>query len=387
MKKEIVRRKAEEILTGDSLSELAREFEQNQELTKDQEYQMASKIYEAVNEKKQLLGNEQKELLGNKIIRTIKAYKRRKLVIGISSAAVLILTIGITLFFELNVMSDLEKFAKNSQSVEFNGSTRLILSGKEEIKINTNESKIAYTDNGEEIKIDSKHEVKQAVGGDKLVMNTLVVPYGKRAHITLSDSSKVWINSGSKLIYPAKFSENKREVYLEGEAMFEVSHNKKRPFLVLTSNVNVKVLGTVFNVSAYRDDKTVNTVLESGSVELKYNSQSIWGHSKVLMIPGMLAEYDSSNGTVEQSKVNTKYYTSWRDGYFEFKKETLGTILKKISRYYNVSIKPTNPEWAGETYSGQLDLRNSVDQVLEIISEIIGANTETIDNQIFLTRK
>jgi ferric-dicitrate binding protein FerR (iron transport regulator) len=217
-------------------------------------------------------------------------------------------------------------------------------------------------------------------------MNTVIVPYGKRAQITLSDNSKIWLNSGSKLIYPACFATNKREVYLEGEAIFEVSHNKKHPFIVITADLDVRVLGTVFNVSSYRDDQTTSTILESGSVELNYKSNSVFGRSKELMVPGMLAIYNPEQGNVEQSKVNTRHYTSWRDGYFIFEKQPLGGILKKISRYYNVSVRLSDEELGKETFSGNLDLKNSPDQVLKIIAELISAKVENIDNQIVITR-
>lgn len=387
MKNKFDQKKAEDILTDDLLVEHIKTNGHSEDLLIKDEFVLASDIYQIANENSYALDPQQKEILGEKIKHTIKSYKRKKIIIQCSSAAaMLILILGISVFFRTNNEPDIRVYALNNQSVPMSGNTRLILSGKEEIEINTDKSRIEYAGNGNEIKIDASHQVSQNAGGVDPVMNTLIVPYGKRAQITLSDNSTIWLNSGSKLIYPAKFANDKREVYLEGEAIFEVSHNKEYPFHVVTLNLEVKVLGTVFNLSAYFDDNTTNTVLESGSVELKYKNNSIFSQSKVNMVPGTLAVYNPLKGTVEQTKVNTQIFTSWRDGYFVFEQQPLGSILKKISRYYNVKIQLNDQELASETFSGQLDLRNSASQVLEIIAEIISAKIENIDNQILITR-
>lgn len=372
-------------MTDDFLVEEMQKENQPVSLLMDNEYKLASEILNTVGEKESILNQSEKELLGKRVTQTIDTFKIRKLIVRISTAAVFLLLVGITAILTMNRDSEIIAFARRNQSVALTGNTRLILSGEEEIQINSEKSKIEYAGNGKEIKIDSSH-VSQAVNGDDLVYNTVVVPYGKRTQITLSDNSSVWLNSGSKLVYPARFATDRREVYLEGEAIFEVSHNKERPFHVITNDVEVKVLGTVFDVCAYKDDKITSTILESGSVELKYNSNSILSQSKVTMSPGMLAVYDPSEKNVRQAHVNTKLYTSWREGYFVFERQSLGEILKKISRYYNVSIQLNDQSLADETFTGPLDLRNSATQVLEIIAELINAKVEKVDNKILITR-
>ncbi len=328
----------------------------------------------------------QTDALGQRIVRSIDSSKRRELLVRYSSAAVLLLLVGLSVFFNLNKEPEIRTFAANQSLTPLTGNTRLILSGQEEIQIDSKESKIEYKENGNAIEIDASHQVVQAVNGDAMPLNTVIVPYGKRTQLTLSDNSKIWLNSGSKLIYPAQFVAQKREVYLEGEAIFEVSHDKEHPFHVITRNMEVKVLGTVFNVSAYNDDCTTKTILESGSVELKYNDNSFLSQSKVTMVPGSLAVYNPAKGTMEQTQVNTKLYTSWREGFFVLEKQTLGSILKKISRYYNVSIQLNDQELANETFSGNLDLRNSAIEVLEGIAMIVDFEIESIDNQILIKR-
>jgi len=385
MKNKNWEKKAEDILTDDFLVEELKNTNQSTKILIEDEYRLANEILDTLSENSSTLDHSRKELLGKRITHTINSAKRRDLIIRISTAAIFLLLIGISTFLTMNKESEISVFARNNQSVPLSGNTRLILSGKEEIQINSDQSKIAYAGNGKEIQIDSSR-IQQVVEDDKMVYNTVIVPYGKRTQITLSDNSSVWLNSGSKLIYPARFAPEKREVYLEGEAIFEVSHNKQRPFMVITHDIEVKVLGTVFDVSAYTDDATSSTILETGSVELKYKSNSLLSHSNVKMMPGMMAVYDPLDKEVKQSQVNTKRYTSWREGYFIFERQSLGEILKKISRYYNVSIKLDDQSLADETFTGPLDLRNSATQVLEIISVMINAKVENVDNQIIITR-
>ena len=146
-------------------------------------------------------------------------------------------------------------------------------------------------------------------------------------------------------------------------------------------------MGTVFNISAYSDDNTASAVLESGSVELIYTGNTLFGKRKEMMVPGMLAVYNPSEKSIIQTTVNTKYFTSWKDGYVVLEKSPLGSIVKKLSRYYNITIEFDNPELASETFSGYLDLRNSAVQVLELISEIIDIEVFQGDDKIKISKK
>ncbi len=385
MKNKFSKKKAEDILTDDFWLAQQQNKNQSENLLFDaDEYQLADEIRDAVREEDAEFNHPQKELLGKRITRTINTYKRKVIVFRISAAAVFLLLIGLSAVLTVTKEPEIVAFARNNQLVALTGNTRLILSGEKEIQIKSDESKIAYAQNGKEIQVDS-NRVRQAVEGDE-VYNTVIVPYGKRTKITLSDSSSVWLNSGSKLIYPARFAAGIREVYLEGEAIFEVSHNKERPFHVMTPDVDVKVLGTIFDLCAYSDDKTTSTILESGSVEMKYNSNAILSTSKVRMVPGMMAVYNRNEKEVKQTNVNVKLYTSWKDGYIACEKQSLGEIVKKISRYYNVSIQLNDQSLLNETFTGNLDLRNSAIQVLSIIAEVINVKVEMTDNHIQIIR-
>lgn len=380
-------KRAEDILSDDALSESlikgaiqANEFQE-------EELFLADRIHQAVGAGRIGLGQDQKNLLDRRIIDSINRSKRNRTFAWIGSAAALLVTIGLTFFFQLNSRSDISDFASTISAKPESDFTQLMLSGKKVIQIDAQESKIAYSSNGKEVKIDAQEKVEQSVDAEVASYNTVVVPYGKRSQITLSDNSTIWLNSGSKLVYPVHFADNKREVFLDGEAVFEVTPDKSHPFHVVTRNMEIKVLGTVFDLCAYSDDSTVNTVLERGSVELNYKRGSLFGPTKEKMVPGMLAVYDLADKTLIQKKVNTKDYSSWRYGYLVMEKKSLGSIAKKLSRYYNVSIEIESPELADETFSGYLDLRNSATQVLSLISEMMDIELEQTDHLIKIRKK
>lgn len=378
---------AEDILSDDGLVENLLSGNIRSDQFPDEELSLAHGISRATGSQAFGLSTEQKDLLASRISQSINTSKKKRTLAWIGSAAAILVLIGLTFVFQLATQSDIRKYASGISVSSDSQFTRLLISGGKEIQIETQESRIEYSKNGEEVIVDAQPKVDQNGLQDASSFHTVIVPYGKRTRITLSDNSTIWLNSGSRLVYPATFDSDKREVYLEGEAMFEVDHDVKRPFYVLTRDIEVKVLGTVFNLCAYSDENTTNTVLESGSVELRYNGKSLLGLTKEKMIPGMLAAFSPENKTIEQTKVNTKDYTSWKDGYLVLEKNTLESIAKKLSRYYNVSIVFDSQELANETFSGDLDLRNSATQVLELIAEMTDIEITQVDHQIKIRKK
>src|SRR5690606_32526777 len=188
-------------------------------------------------------------------------------------------------------LSPIEVFAKTMNQKEVPKNIQLILNNKQGIEIADSNSTISYSNSGDEVTIGTSQSITQ--DHNNSVFNTLIVPYGKRSEISLSDGSKVWLNSGSKLIFPATFEGKNRIVYLEGEGIFKVTHNKSQPFIVKTGNHNIEVLGTLFNVTNYTDENTVSTVLKSGSVQLNFKSNSFLNSDGSIKItPGTLAVYN-----------------------------------------------------------------------------------------------
>jgi ferric-dicitrate binding protein FerR (iron transport regulator) len=379
--------KAEDILTDDSMSTLLNDENFGLGKKPDEELKLAKAIRDAASLGRINFDQEEKNALDKQIIKSIQKTKRKRVIVWTSAAAVFFLFVGLTILFEIAGQSAIRDYAKTGSWLFTSVHTKLVLPGQNEIDIVSRESEIVYSSNGVEISIKDQNDLSQPVLPKQDEFNTLIVPYGKRSRVTLPDNTVVWLNSGSKLIYPVRFTADKREVFLEGEAIFEVSRNEEHPFFVLTNQLDVKVLGTVFNLSAYNDDKTVKTVLETGSVELRYKSNFLGLQLKKEMIPGTMAVYDPSEKSIVQTKVNTENHTSWKDGYFIFDQQSLEGIAKKLSRYYNVPIEFEDPELASETFTGYLDLRESAMNVMYMISEIVDIEAIQENNKISIRKK
>lgn len=328
----------------------------------------------------------EKNKLKDQLRQSVRKYRKRKILyIGsAAAAAVLIIAFFFTAtYWYKSPSSSLETYA---QSIEYTentgGNTRLFLADKQSITIETVEATIEYTKNGSDIKVNTTQEIRQQTENDSLLYNTVIVPYGRRAKIILNDSSRVWLNAGSKLVYPAVFEKEKREVFLEGEAIFDVEHDEKRLFHVLTNNIRIKVLGTLFNVSAYPNDPFSSAALERGSIELNYKGHILSGRSEMRMTPGSLAVYYPAKRKLLTSKVDTKNYLCWREGFFIFEKEPLINILKKLERYYNVKIQLQDAELGTDTFSGYLDLKDSPTDVLDVIRAITAFSYTRSGDQI-----
>ena len=170
----------------------------------------------------------------------------------------------------------------------------------------------------------------------------VVVDKGERIQIMFQDGTKVYINSDSKLRYPKKFALNTREVYLEGEAYFVVAKNKNRPFIVNLSGPAIHVLGTSFNVSAYKDDSMIETTLVEGSVKL--NVVSGGKRMTQMLKPNEKAEYQKGAGKIKVFGVNTEYDTAWKNGEIIFRNHPMDKVLKTLERHYHVVFEVKDNE-------------------------------------------
>ncbi len=210
--------------------------------------------------------------------------------------------------------------------------------------------------------------------------NRLLVPYGKRSSITLADGSRIWLNSGTELTFPAEFSGTSREVHLQGEIYIEVAPSE-RPFLVHTPKAIVHVKGTRFNVSAYADEPTEAVVLVSGSVQVEIPNQP-----PLTLAPDEMATISSEGMT--KKNVDVSEYTSWHDGVMKFNRTSLNDVLKKIGRYYNVSFENSSDIAMNEkTVSDKLFLSNNLDSVMTSISVLSSTEYEREQNNISIRKK
>lgn len=206
----------------------------------------------------------------------------------------------------------------------------------------------------------------------KLSYNQLSVPYGKRAFLTLADGTSLWVNAGTTVIYPATFPDHKREIYVEGEVYAEVQRDENRPFLVKTDKLEIHVLGTSFNVSAYKEDALKRVVLVNGSVDVRLNGVN------TRLAPDQLYAYNGQESSVET--VDAEMYTSWRNGIYIFRDEPIENILLQLARYYNVTmIFPSQP--SGTLCSGKLELKEDLSRLLNHLSQIASFNFGVKDNE------
>lgn len=353
------------------------------------EIQMAEKIYTFLSSSGENLSFSEKEQIKNQIRYSIRKLSAKRFLLRVSIAAAILFALVITSvsYFRVNSTTEIAKYAQTLDWVHAGKNTQLILRNGQVVQIEKKQSQIKYDAKGENIVIDSEHNVAQKSDETKGDFNTVIVPYGKRVQLTLSDGTKVWLNSGSKLVYPVLFSENKRELYIEGEAVFDVVHLNDKPFIVKTKDFDIKDLGTVFNVSAYNDDNYSSAILDQGKIEIVYHGSTLLSREKMEINPGTMAVYDRNHKTFEERKVNTRKYLSWRDGYLVFNSEKLETILIKLGRYYNIEMVITNDQLKAETFSGLLDLRNSPEEVLAIINETTSLSFSISNGKIFINPK
>ena len=275
--------------------------------------------------------------------------------------AVVFLVVGSGFFtlFQSQNKSAIDKFA-SAQNIPMGNEISLVMSDGEQIDINNKDSKIQYNHLGTSILVDDTIQLEQ--NNDTKGFNQMIVPYGKRSFLLLSDGTKVWINSGSRLVYAPRFTGDTREVFLEGEAYFEVAKDANKPFYVRTDAFTINVLGTKFNVKAYKDDKEFTTVLVEGKVSMKVQDQ-LFSKDEILA-PNQKMTLVKGQDDFQRSNVDdTGFYTNWIYGYLEFKNANLSDVLKSIQRYYNIDIE-LNTSNQSSMVSGKLDLKSEPDRIL-----------------------
>lgn len=271
-------------------------------------------------------------------------------------------------FFEYSRNHSIRKFAE--EQVEVSDEARIIISDGSEYRLKSNDSHIRYESDGKEIFIEEKNVQTEKVNNRpveaKEVYNQIVVPFGRRHSVTLSDGTIVQLNSGSKLVFPAKFSDTKREIFLKGEGYFEVAKDAGKPFIVNTEYINVKVLGTHFNISAYENEKSASAVLVEGSVEV-YNN-NFFKNDLCKIEPGQGCFFTENASGFKIQNVDVEEYVSWKDGFFQFKDQPLENIAKKVEKYYNKTISIDDNELAHRIISGKLVLASRIEETMDFLA-------------------
>lgn len=247
---------------------------------------------------------------------------------------------------------------------------------------------------GEKILLDQKHDrsVRMlaetgVISGDSILSydvvagisgtaipgeHTLYVPKGATTKVVvLSDKTRVWLNAGSSITYPVRFSDPQRSVTIDGECYFDVSHDTERPFVVKTQGVAIKVMGTQFNVMSYADAQTVETTLVCGCVSISASNK------EALLKPGVQAVYTKSNHDIALKDVDTHIYTAWKESVFESEGTTIENIAHVLSRWHDVEFVFGSDEVRSMRFNGTIKRDKTLEFILDRISD-----TQTIQYKI-----
>lgn len=328
--------------------------------------------FNKVHFKKEKLSEVEKQELFSKIINQYVpdqgkscSFLRKKMLYPVAAGLAILFSIGVYL----------QLTATDSKKVEpiigRVGETK-------EIQLITGEQEYVFKGNTV-LKVDGS-DIRDKEGGtfqaeEGTTYNTLVVPYGRQSELTLSDGSHLWLNSGSTLRFPTKFSGIHRTIYLEGEIYIDVVEDKKRPFTVETSQFNVDVYGTSFNVNAYGDsfDGKDRVVLVEGSVavETKEGNRAKLSPNEALLIEGE---------SLSKQNVDVSRYVSWKEGYLSFDQTPMKEVLMELSRYYNLSFSKESNMGSDQTCTGKIYLSTDVSNVLETLSAMVDSSFKIEEN-------
>jgi hypothetical protein len=300
-----------------------------------------------------------------------------------SVAAGILMIIGLSGWW-LSVIEKTKIDVANYQSIAANKNQgkeiKLIRSDHTEKTFTTKEVDLKYNQKGQLETKTGKITETEVIKNDTnlLQMNQLVVPRGKRSSIELADGTKLWLNSGSRAIYPVVFKGKKREIFIEGEGYLEVARDVEHPFFVVTDQVKIEVLGTKFDISAYKEDDYISVVLVEGSV------QASIGPENRIMEPNQILNYQKLTQKTSLEKTNVLEYIAWKDGYMLCNKEQVKSITTKLSRYYDVEINIGDTDLKDISISGKLDLKSNYEDVLKVICTTAPLEYKIIDSEVFM---
>jgi hypothetical protein len=296
----------------------------------------------------------------------IKSYKQSLLLV----AAVFICVFG------LSYIADFNKIDTDSKNII------LTTSSGQKVILDANEIQLKKLDGIVETKSNTLVYNKDE-NLETFVKNTIDVPYGKRFKLNLSDGTLVYLNSGSSLTYPVSFIDGiDREVFLSGEAFFDVSSDSLNTFKVVSTGSYVEVYGTKFNFKDYQEDNFSEVILTEGSLGVK---NTISNSETIVLRPGDKAKVNYAGEGVEIKEVNTMLYTSWIDGRIIFRDENINNMITKLERIYDVVIINNNDKLNDEYINATiLTETESIENVLDYLEEIYNLNYKIINNKIII---
>lgn len=261
------------------------------------------------------------------------------------------------------------------------GNEIVLIESKEKLQLK-DESSITYDAEGKSNV--EEHVVKKETAEDrkekKEEINQIIVPKGRRADITFSDGTRMYVNAGTRVFYPAVFKKDKREIVVEGEVYLDVAKDPSRPFIVKANGFDVKVLGTQFNVCAYKEDASASVVLVDGRVEVSSGKNN----KSSMLSPNQMIEINDKGTDIKE--VDVFEYICWKDNMMMLNDRKVGETLDRLSRYYGRNIW-YNEEIGDIPISGKLDLRENMEDVINILCQSLFLQYQTDEkNNIIISK-
>lgn len=286
--------------------------------------------------------------------------RRRVWIRWASCAAVLALLFAGGVLYWMNVSSSHETELLAEGNIEPGSRKAVLVLGSDEKVMLNDGLDDGILRNDRTVKKKGNTLVYESNGGNDTVVefNRLITPRGGEYAVVLSDGTKVWLNAESELKYPVYFKGKERQVFLKGEAYFDVSRCEERPFTVYSDKARITVLGTEFNVKNY-DDGAIATTLVEGAVSVSD------GDNVCRLHPGQQAMISAQG--LEVKNVETALYTAWKDGYFIYRETSLEDILKELSRWYDFIYFYQNERSASLNFTAKLKKFDSVEKVFEVL--------------------
>ncbi len=282
-------------------------------------------------------------------------------------AAAILLLVGAFAVYQITGKKANEntEVAKNNNTNDVtpggNKAELILADGSHIILDNASNGNLAEQGSAKVVKLSDGKLAYNAEGNEtQLIYNTISTPRGGQYQLTLADGSKVWLNAASSLRFPVSFTSNERKVEITGEAYFEVAKNPAKPFKVTVNDMVVEVLGTHFNINSYTDEATIKTTLLEGSVKISK------GNAIQLLSPGQQVQVNTNGQIVLNKNIEIDEIVAWKNGDFIFSSADLQTIMRQISRWYDVDVS-FEGNISKEVFSGIVSRTSKLSQVLDIM--------------------
>ena len=330
-------------------------------------YERMRRMYQQENIQEIAIGKIQDawEMFEKRVQGRLRVKRKRYWMWGVSVAASVVVVFCLIIYYHSDTGQDVNIAVQNIVPGQYNAILEMAdgatyhLGGQQgslqektgrQIKIDT--SLVSY------LPVDDKQETPK-----EIVYNKLSIPRGGEYRIELEDGTKIWMNSESRLRYPVAFFNDTREVYLEGEAYFEVQRDVNRPFIVHSGEQKVTVLGTSFGISCYASEVNDYTTLVSGKVKVDFKR----GKQSFVLEPGKQVAYDKKSGIATERKVDVAEFVAWKNGKYVFKQKCLEDILSTLSRWYDFEVFYQNEDVKEILFSGELRRFDDFNYLLRLI--------------------